>query len=99
MDLNGNVVFAKAYDDLGFEHRPQSINKISDANYILSDIKGNYSTNGVTAGLIKIIPLGDTLWARYFSSGSLRTGGGMAIETSDKGFVLIGTTDNGAKHE
>lgn len=92
IDLYGNIIFAKAYGDSGYEHTSESINKISDGNYILSDSKGNYSTNGVTAGLIKITPQGDTLWTRYFSSGKYFTAGRCAIETRDKGFALVGWT-------
>lgn len=96
VDLYGNVIFAKAYGDSLYQHNPESINKISDENYILSDSKGEYATNGLTAGLIKINPSGDTLWTRYYTSGLFRTAGRTAIETSDNGFVVAGWTNNGS---
>jgi hypothetical protein len=96
VDLYGNIIFSKAYGDSVYQHNTQSIRKISDGNYIISDTRSNFATNGVNAGLIKIDPSGDTLWTRYFSSGLFRTIGAAAIETSDKGFALAGWTDNGS---
>ncbi len=91
---NGDSLWSKAYggeDDDGFT----SISATGDAGYILAGFTHSYGQGDSDFYLVKIDPLGDTIWTRTYGSPGFDVC--YALQpTSDGGYIMGGMCDNGA---
>ncbi len=91
-DKHGDTLWTRFYGDPFMGGTAHSIIETSDGCYLLCGELGT-SSGGVDVGLLKIDTDGDSIWAK--------THGGTEIdlsysiqETSDSGFIAIGTTES-----
>jgi uncharacterized repeat protein (TIGR01451 family) len=98
-DASGTALWQKSYGASMNEYA-YSIAKTSSGGFIVAGV--TYSTNGYVVGnhgpthvaeawLIKLKANGDTVWTRCYG-GSSRDTAYSVIETSDKGFVVAGSS-------
>ena len=90
LSSDGTIEWAKTYGTF-YEDFNLSIIISSDGNYVLAgavDITGGY---GIRPTLIKLDPLGNVIWAKYYS-GFYEDWGRDLVETPDGGFLLVGIT-------
>ncbi|MBK9097587.1 MAG: T9SS type A sorting domain-containing protein [bacterium] len=90
LSSNGNIEWAKTYGT-PYEDFNLSIIVSSDGNFVLAgavDITGSY---GIRPTLIKMDPLGNIIWAKYYS-GYNEDWGRDLVETPDGGYLIVGIT-------
>jgi len=82
--------FEKLYDDIDILY---SVRQTTGDEYILSGLKSHYSENSIV--LMKVDFNGDTIWTRdYPGMGDTDHYRPVAIQTSDNGYLLAGSTEN-----
>jgi len=91
-DSLGNMQWAKCYDGTHLEWG-YDIQETPDSGYIIIGITSSLGAGGGDIWLLKIDPLGDTLWTKTY--GGENEEFGCAIDrTSDGGYVLAGYTES-----
>lgn len=68
------------------------ITNTSDFNYIATGISGEQGSEFQEAWLVKIDPLGDTLWSHSFG-GYRKSYGYSVMQTTDEGYIFCGSTN------
>ncbi|MBK7854418.1 MAG: hypothetical protein IPJ79_05480 [Bacteroidetes bacterium] len=97
LDYAGNVLSTITYGDSGYFYTPTSIEYTNDGNVIMNVAKTKYTNphDSIWMSLYKLDVNGNLIWSNQYSSGKIKTQGLKAIETSDKGFAILGwTTDS-----
>lgn len=91
-DKKGDSLWSKFYGGAGNDVA-YDISACHDGNYIVTGMSNSFGKGEYDAYLLKIDPLGDTLWTRiYGDTSDNKTFAG--IETSDHGIALTGSTKN-----
>jgi hypothetical protein len=90
-DSEGNEIWNKTYGGSGMEY-PSSIQKTSDGGYIIIGSTESFGTSMSDLWLIKIDADGTELWNKTYGSSPWNEGYA-AQQTSDGGYILLGTTD------
>ncbi len=92
LDENGDTLKEIGYGNTQDYILPNNIQKTSDSNYVVFCSYANYTNPVVNAAIYKFDNNLDTLWHREYTSGLTKTYGRFGIQTSDGGFLLIGST-------
>ncbi len=91
-DANGSIQWRTQYDNLLADHA-ESIFPTPDGGYIVGGSSGLVSSN-YRAYIVKTNAFGDTLWDRKYG-GPGNTFGKQIRPTTDNGYIMTGTIDNG----
>jgi len=92
LDSGGNMLWNKTFGDAGFD-TGRSVYQTSEGDFIIS---GNYHDNDTDTCYLWIIKLdssGNTIWSKKLE-GTTWHSFNTITETSDKGYVVTGTTEN-----
>jgi len=89
--IYGNVDLGSGADDDSFE----SVSRTSDGGYILAGVTEAFAQGGSLndAWLVKVDANGQTVWRKAYGGDSLEYAYA-AIETTDGGYILAGSTDS-----
>ncbi|MDD3123892.1 MAG: hypothetical protein PHC62_10365 [Candidatus Izemoplasmatales bacterium] len=91
-DNNGDMQWYKTYGSAYADEGRQIIN-CSDGNYVIVGTLDGYPSEGFKVLLLKIDPLGNSIWQKTFTNGSSGNQYGYSVaETADGDFVIAGTT-------
>ena len=86
----GDVQWTKTYGGVGDE-QPNAMKKTTDGNIIIAGRTSSYGAGSTDCFLLKINQNGDTLWTKTYG-GTNEENALDIIQTSDGGFLLIGST-------
>ncbi len=89
-DMNGNVLWSKTYGSTGNDYGNKVL-QTTDGGYIVAGTTESVGNGNYNVYLIKTNSDGDTLWTKSYG-GSLEDDGNFIQQTSDGGFILVGTT-------
>ena len=93
-DAAGNVLWEKTYGTSGINDYGNSVIQTIDGGYILLGSSGNLiGTPRPDMTLIKTDASGNEVWKKSFG-GALTEAGIDVVQTSDGGYILLGTTDS-----
>ncbi len=91
-DAAGDTAWTKTYGGSNNEYC-HSLIQTSDGGYLLQGETYSFGGGTVDAYLLKLNATGDTLWTKTYG-GIVDDVGRSVVETQDKGFIVIGTTQN-----
>lgn len=86
----GTLLWQKTFGSYGNDIGHDII-KTSDGNYMIVATSNSQDYNDKDANLIKIDPSGTVLWSKYYG-GQADDHGNSIKQTSDGGYIMIGTT-------
>ena len=89
-DKNGDTLWTKTFGGAYYD-KGHSIRQTIDNNYIIVGSSVSFGPGGWDIYLLKLNNNGDTLWTRTFG-GSSSDFGWDVQETSDSGYVIVGST-------
>jgi hypothetical protein len=73
------------------DDRPYSVQQTTDGGYIIAGYTGSFGNGSNDIYLVRMNTAGDTLWTKAIGGG-LSDWGSSVIQTSDSGFVIVGST-------
>lgn len=88
-DSNGNILWYKTYGGTK-DDTASNIIKTKDGNYVILGYTASFGTGGDVC-LLKVDPSGNILWEKYYG-GEGSDSGKEIRQTSDEGFIAVGTT-------
>lgn len=91
-DANGKTLWSKTYSGFG-SNIGYSVLQTSDGGYIIAGQDYINTTFDSDVYLIKTDEKGDTLWTKHHGRGQGIEAGISMQETSDGGYIIVGTTD------
>ncbi len=89
-DSGGNELWNKVYATSRYD-QGTSVQQTNDGGYIITGIARDTLSTFGDLFLIKTDATGDTLWSKTFG-GAARDEGNSVVQTTDGGYVVIGTT-------
>jgi hypothetical protein len=89
-DASGDTLWTRTYGGTGDDHG-YSVQQTSDGGYIVAGYTTSFGAGSADVYLIKTDASGDTLWTRTYG-GTSDDCGYSVRQTSDKGYVIAGTT-------
>ena len=89
-DMNGNVLWSKTFGSSGSDYG-NTVLQTTDGGYIVAGTTETIGSGNYDVYLIRTNSVGDTLWTKSYG-GSLEDDGNFIQQTSDGGFILVGTT-------
>ena len=103
MDSSGLISWSKIYRGIGADdYYISSAEQTPDGGYVLTGKTGSSATGCNRPFLIKTDSLGNVSWSKLYGSSSIcitQLTDHTALNTSDKGFVLITTLYSGVDHD
>ncbi len=94
-DENGDTIFTKSFADYcNFDDVSLYAIQSSDNNYVLGPAYYILNVDTIRFCLIKTDTEGNEIWAKTYSNNGLNCLGTHFIETSDNGFIIVGSSNN-----
>lgn len=87
----GNIIWTRRYDVSSSGETAFCFTQTTDNGFVLSGQTYSCGSGGADAFLLKLNLAGDTVWTRVFGTGN-NEGFYYMTETSDEGFLLLGTS-------
>ena len=89
----GNIVWSKSYGNATGDESATSVSKTIDGGYIIEGISNIFGAGNYDIYVVKIDSLGNTLWSKTYGGTNDETTGINSIQqTSDGGYILVGST-------
>jgi len=93
LGLNGDTLWTKHYGDTIYDYYHGLRNCLKSNNYGYSIAGSRHDTTNISSMLMKFDSNFDTLWTQYYFNNTNFTVFYNHIQTEDKGFALVGVTD------
>lgn len=91
-DVNGDTLWTKTYGGIYLD-RGISVQQTTDGGYIVGGYTESFGPGDVAMYLIRTDTAGDTLWTTTYG-GDMSDIGWMAQQTSDGGYIFVGSTNS-----
>ena len=91
-DVNGDTLWTKTYGGIYLD-RGISVQQTSDGGYIVGGFTESFGPGDVAMYLIRTDTAGDTLWTATYG-GDISDMGWMVQQTSDRGYIFVGSTNS-----
>jgi hypothetical protein len=92
LSSSGTVQWSQTYGGTG-DSVASSIREITGGSFVLAGSTDSYGGGGTDAWVLKIVSTGNEEWANTFG-GTGADSAKSAIETTDGGFIMVGTTSS-----
>ncbi len=89
LDFNGNILWAKTYDENGIGETIRLVN-VSDGGYILLGFTNSNITGNSKVLVIKLNSSGEEIWAKAYEIPDNNYYISTVVETLDSGFLVVG---------
>jgi len=89
-DGNGDTLWTRTFGGAN-EDRSSAVRQTADGGYVLVGFSQSFGSTSRNVYLIRTDPNGDTLWTRTYGGSSLEEGSSIE-QTTDGGFIILGTT-------
>ncbi len=92
-DEGGDTLWTRTYGEIYAPDYGSFVQQTSDGGYIVTGWTDSYDIGGKDLWVIKTNDQGDSLWTRIFGGTGFESG--ICVqETSDRGYILTGSTDS-----
>ncbi|MEJ2049352.1 MAG: hypothetical protein P8Y60_05815, partial [Calditrichota bacterium] len=97
IDALGDTLWTKSYGGIDYEEG-YNVKQTKDSGFLILGFKAFLnSPSGGDLWLIKTDEFGDTIWTKlYWPNNYYTEGADCAIQTSDEGFMIVGSRDGGS---
>ncbi len=94
-DSSGDTIWTRSYGGTDWD-QANSVQQTADGGYIVTGYTWSFGGGKCDVYMLKIAPNGDPAWTRTFGGTNEDYGyGGFGVQqTTDSGYVIIGTTDS-----
>ncbi len=96
-NVNGDTLWTKTFGGISTNDVGYSVQQTIDGGYIVAGVY-NYGSFNSDVYLIKTDTNGDTLWTKTYG-GVTNDEGNLVRQTSDSGYIIIGSTVVGSGHD